>query len=175
MSYQPDPPDPAGSGPTWQPAELPADLQPTDPPVYGQPPDEARYGQSPFGQPYARVGGYPPPRAAAYVPPESDRTFLTTWLLAWLVGTLGVDRFYLGKIGTGVLKLVTAGGCGIWALIDLILVLAGQTTDSDGRPLAGYEANRKVAWIVTGVFVVLGLAESVFLEASGRLTAIAGR
>jgi TM2 domain-containing membrane protein YozV len=39
-----------------------------------------------------------------------------------LFGSLGVDRFIMGKVGTGILKLITCGGCGIWWLIDLILI-----------------------------------------------------
>ena len=78
-----------------------------------------------------------------------------TWLLAYFLGGLGIDRFYLGKIGTGVLKLVTLGGCGIWWLVDLIMVLVGATRDAQGLPLAGYEANKKTAWIVTIVLWVL--------------------
>ncbi len=87
----------------------------------------------------------------------SEKSFLTTWLLALLVGLLGVDRFYLGKVGTGLLKLVTFGGIGVWALIDLIMVLTGATRDKAGRPLGGYDQHKKVAWIVTGAVLVLGL------------------
>ena len=39
----------------------------------------------------------------------SDRSFIATWMFAWLLGFLGVDRFYLGKIFTGVLYLLTGG------------------------------------------------------------------
>jgi hypothetical protein len=110
-------------------------------------------------QPY-----YPPPPGQG--PPaqvESDKSFVTTWLLAWLLGGLGVDRFYLGKIGTGVLKLITLGGLGVWYFIDLIIVLVGGTRDTLGRPLAGYEANKKTAWIVTVVLIVLGGFSNAFL------------
>jgi TM2 domain-containing membrane protein YozV len=51
------------------------------------------------------------------------------------VGTLGIDRFYLGYIGLGVLKLITLGFCGIWAIIDLILIALNNVPDSNGLPL----------------------------------------
>ena len=49
------------------------------------------------------------------------RDSLATMLLSWILGQLGVDRFYRGQIGLGVLKLLTAGGAGIWWLIDAII------------------------------------------------------
>lgn len=87
----------------------------------------------------------------------SDKSFIATWLLSWLLGGLGVDRFYLGKIGTGIVKLITLGGLGVWSLIDLILVLAGATRDKQGRRLAGFEQHRVIAWAVTGAVVVLSI------------------
>jgi TM2 domain-containing membrane protein YozV len=48
---------------------------------------------------------------------------------------LGIDRFYLGYTGLGVLKLITFGGCGIWALIDLIRIATGDLKDANGLPL----------------------------------------
>lgn len=64
---------------------------------------------------------------------KSEKNWLTTVLLAWLVGVFGVHRFYVGKVGTGILMLLTCGGCGIWTLIDLIMVLMGKFTDKDGN------------------------------------------
>ena len=62
---------------------------------------------------------------------------LSNWtillLLSLFLGCLGADRFYVGKIGTGILKLLTLGGCGIWTLIDLILIIAGKFKDKDGN------------------------------------------
>ncbi|UKA55502.1 Ltp family lipoprotein [Arthrobacter sp. FW305-BF8] len=88
---------------------------------------------------------------------QSNKSFLVTWLLSLLLGVLGVDRFYLGKVGTGILKLITFGGLGIWALIDLILVLTNKTRDRRGLSLEGYDKHKKVALIVTGVFVLLSI------------------
>ncbi len=66
----------------------------------------------------------------------SDKQWLTALLLSFFLGTLGVDRFYLGQTGLGIGKLLTLGGCGIWALIDFIMIAMRSVTDSDGRPLA---------------------------------------
>jgi TM2 domain-containing membrane protein YozV len=60
----------------------------------------------------------------------------TALILAILLGSIGVDRFYLGYTGLGILKLLTAGGFGIWWLIDIILIAMGKTTAKDGTPLA---------------------------------------
>jgi TM2 domain-containing membrane protein YozV len=59
----------------------------------------------------------------------------TALLLSIFLGELGFDRFYLGKAGTGILKLITAGGCGIWWLVDIILIATGKMTDKSGNPL----------------------------------------
>ena len=63
----------------------------------------------------------------------SDKSRLATTLLAFFLGTLGVHRFYLGKIGTGIVMLLTAGGLGIWALIDFIFAVAGLMKDKEGK------------------------------------------
>ena len=65
----------------------------------------------------------------------SDKDWLTATLISFFVGFLGIDRFYLGYTALGILKLITCGGLGIWALIDFILILMGNLKDANGRPL----------------------------------------
>ena len=62
----------------------------------------------------------------------SPRSRLVALLLCFFFGVFGVHRFYVGKVGTGILQLVTLGGCGIWAMIDLILIAVGTFTDKEG-------------------------------------------
>ncbi|MCM1991864.1 TM2 domain-containing protein [Oceanirhabdus seepicola] len=66
---------------------------------------------------------------------RSEKEWLPTLLLCLFAGGLGIHRFYAGKTGTGIIMLLTAGGCGIWALIDLIMIVTGNFTDAEGRPI----------------------------------------
>jgi TM2 domain-containing membrane protein YozV len=63
----------------------------------------------------------------------SDRSRLVALLFCILLGVFGVHRFYVGKIGTGILMLLTLGGLGIWTLIDLILIAVGSFRDKQNR------------------------------------------
>jgi TM2 domain-containing membrane protein YozV len=64
----------------------------------------------------------------------SDKGFVPTLILCLLLGGLGVHRFYVGKVGTGILTILTlGGGLGIWPLIDLIVIATGKFTDKQGR------------------------------------------
>jgi len=73
-----------------------------------------------------------PKPAQAAAESASPKSRLATTLLAWFLWWLGVDRFYTGHIGLGILKIVTFGGFGIWGLIDFILAVAGKRKDKKG-------------------------------------------
>jgi len=66
------------------------------------------------------------------MPPKSQST---AFLLSYFLGLFGIDRFYLGYTGLGVVKLLTCGGLGIWALVDVILIGIGNVKDAQGQPL----------------------------------------
>ena len=70
-------------------------------------------------------------------PNASPKSRLITLLLCIFVGGLGIHRFYVGKIGTGVLWLLTAGCFGIGALVDLIMIACGTFTDS--KPVTDWQ------------------------------------
>lgn len=67
---------------------------------------------------------------------KPQKSFVTALLLSFFLGGLGVDRFYLGYTGLGVVKLLTLGGLGIWALIDFIMIALRKVPSADGQPLA---------------------------------------
>jgi hypothetical protein len=106
------------------------------PPGYGYPPQPGGYAAPPpgsyTGDPNAPYG-YDP-----YGRPYSEKSKVTAGVLQLLLGGLGIGRFYTGHTGMALGQLFTCGGCGIWALIDGIMLLAGNNqTDAQGRVLRG--------------------------------------
>jgi TM2 domain-containing membrane protein YozV len=67
---------------------------------------------------------------------DEPKSWMVALLLSFFLGGLGVDRFYLGYMGLGVAKLLTLGGCGIWSLIDFIMIIMNKLPDANGQPLA---------------------------------------
>jgi hypothetical protein len=65
----------------------------------------------------------------------SEKEYLVALLFSIFLGYFGVDRFYMGQVGMGIGKLLTFGGCGIWYLIDIILIATRSSNDSMNRPL----------------------------------------
>ncbi|HEX6543971.1 MAG TPA: TM2 domain-containing protein [Ktedonobacterales bacterium] len=133
MSYE-QPPGEYGQQqePSQQPQQEPPPPQepyaPPPPPMPAQQP----YAPPPMQpqQPYA-----PPMQAQQAGVPAQGYDWTVTLILSILVGEFGVDRFYTGSIMLGILKLITFGGCGIWWLIDIILIVTGSFKDAYGRPL----------------------------------------
>ena len=66
---------------------------------------------------------------------KSNHSKMTLAIICFFLGVIGIHRFMVGKIGTGVLMIITLGGCGIWALIDFIVILTGGFTASDGNKI----------------------------------------
>lgn len=95
------------------------------------------------------------------------KSFIATEALCLLLGWLGVHRYYTGYIGLGVLQTLTFGGCGIWALIDLIFISIGQYKDSKGQELEGYNKN-----IGIGALILMAVSALIFGHMRGQETTI---
>jgi hypothetical protein len=99
-------------------------------PQYATPPPPGMApGMGYPGAPY----GYDPVTGIPY----SDKSKVAAGVLQLVLGQFGVGRFYMGDTGIAVAQLLTCGGCGIWALVDGIIILVNGGTDSEGRPLRG--------------------------------------
>ncbi|MFJ4045772.1 TM2 domain-containing protein [Microbacterium sp. NPDC089987] len=105
-------------------------------------------------------GQVPPPAGYPYRAPTGQKSYLTTAALSFFLGFVGADRFYLGKTGTALLKLLTFGGLGYWWFIDILITLCGGQRDAHGFRLAGYDHYKKRVWAAFGLFYggIFGLA-----------------
>lgn len=112
-----------------------------------------------------------------------QRHFLILFFFSFMWGTFGVDRFYMGLIGTGILKLITFGGFGLWVLTDLIVVMTGTFRDKEGRLALQVDeykkfAGRVILWfsvilgiviLVNGIALILGIANLMTTLQSGNI------
>ena len=87
---------------------------------------------------FAAKGGAVPLPATPSGKAASDKAILPAFLLAFFFGVFGAHRFYVGKTGTAILQLCTFGACGIWAVIDWILILCKAFTDGQGRRITNW-------------------------------------
>ena len=70
---------------------------------------------------------------------SSDKSRLLALLFCWFLGVFGVHRFYVGKIGTGILWLLTFGCLWVGVIVDLIMIATGKFKDKEGKPLLNWE------------------------------------
>lgn len=97
------------------------------------------------------------------VPTNKQRHFLAAFFFSFMFGVFGVDRFYLGKIWTGILKLITFGGFGIWAIVDLSLIISGAMRDKQGNELLQAARYKKFAGRTVLIFSLIILTIVVVL------------
>jgi len=95
---------------------------------------------------------------------SKQRHFLAAFFFSFFFGLFGVDRFYMGKIWTGILKLLTFGGLGVWATIDLGQIISGSARDKQGNKLIDAEKYKTFAkrtvFMTTFIIIVIFVASS---------------
>lgn len=112
---------------------------------------------------------------------SKQRHFLAVFFLSFMWGMFGVDRMYLGKWGTGILKLVTFGGFGLWVVVDLLLIMSGAMRDKWGRPMLQFAEYKAFAYwtvlifavvlgivvLVNGILLIAGVSQLIYVLQSG--------
>jgi hypothetical protein len=129
-------------------------------PAFMQPPDPVMQQAAPEAAPTG-------PAAAAIAGENPDKSYLVTLLLSYFLGSVGADRFYLGRTGSAIAKLLTFGGFGIWVIVDMFLIAFGKlTAKDDPRLLEGFTKEFhwvKILAIVLIIFDVIVLGGFIIL------------
>ncbi len=97
-----------------------------------------------------------------------ENSYHVTLLVAYFLGFLGIHRFLNGKTGTGVAMLLTLGGCGIWSLVDVIMIMMGRFTNKEGQEI---KINKPFFSIWSNVLVVCLFVGGLILNMIVRLGA----
>lgn len=92
---------------------------------------------------------------------QNDNTYVTATYFSLFLGWLGVDRFYLGYVGLGILKLITLGGFGVWWLIDLIWIFLGNAKKKDGTPVPRNQVDMTLVYIGLGIFLLANIVGGI--------------
>lgn len=128
--------------PTPQPQPAPQP-QPQPQPSYQQNIPSYQQPQNNYNAPYVQSAPPAQTQRQNYIPNKNvnnsdvgTHSFIATLLLHLFLGYLGIHRFYTGNYVAGILQFFTAGGCGVWWVIDLILIVVGTYRDGDGKLLA---------------------------------------
>jgi TM2 domain-containing membrane protein YozV len=98
--------------------------------------------------------------------------FYSLFFLCLFLGWLGAHRFYVGKVGTGLLQLATLGGV-IWWPVDTVTILLGRFEDKDGAPIPNI--NPKLSWSVFGMVIVALAAYVTTVYQSQRARVVEGK
>lgn len=117
-----------------------------------------------------------------------QRHFLILFFFSFMWGTFGVDRMYMGLYGSGILKLLTFGGLGLWTLTDMIVVMTGTFRDKEGRLTLQFDeykkfAGRTILWfaiilgaviLVNGILLILGIFQLTSSLQNGSIPGLNG-
>lgn len=137
----------------------PETTQQTNEPVVAPTPSEYQPETNPVTssvEPVVQPTQAPVAPQTGVVGEDPDHNYLLAVAFSYFFGSFGVDRFYLGYTGTGVLKLLTFGGLGIWHIIDVLLIAFGKKkAKGSSAPLEGYGRHAKAIRMVAIVLVIV--------------------